>query len=482
MNPKDTSRILDTVAEEYIPDEVNLLPKITARLERKTFTQTLRARPALAILLVLLSLALLTGVAYAIGRSLGYIPGVGIVEQGSGIYILAEPVSVKRDGITVKVNHVVVDSTRTFVDYQVDGIPPVASGFPICTDPPALQLPDGSTLGFTSGGEGGMESVSGKPMSFETSYTFPPLPAQTQKVMFLSPCQMPAIKLVLVPAPVNFVTPAAEIGATFEASGPKFASTPTLTPIFQGEATTPEPYPYSFPATPTSVPNGSGLYLDKVIEMENSYILTGNFTDAGDLPGALEIGSTSASEYRPHIEEARGKPVQFTVRTDIQPEVNWGGVYNWAYEIPKPVNGPLKITLDHVNIQKSDTTQFQFDTGPNPQVGQKWQLNLPLKLGGYDYVIDWVEMLKKGYLVRWHSGIDVPEGTSFTLTLPGILPSTSEGPWGEEDRSRKDQVIYAQNFLMNGPGPTGILTVELTLYQTVPLPGPWTLNWMPPNP
>ncbi len=48
-------------------------------------------------------LALLSGVAYAIGRSLGYIPGTGIVEQGAPIRVLAEPVSLTRDGITLTI-------------------------------------------------------------------------------------------------------------------------------------------------------------------------------------------------------------------------------------------------------------------------------------------------------------------------------------------------------------------------------------------
>ena len=46
------------------------------------------ARPPCAcILIVLVALSLLTGIAYAIGRSLGYIPGVGLVEQGAEIRV-----------------------------------------------------------------------------------------------------------------------------------------------------------------------------------------------------------------------------------------------------------------------------------------------------------------------------------------------------------------------------------------------------------
>ena len=116
--------LLDAAARGRVPDNIDLFPRITAQLERKTFMQTLRARPALMILLVLLALGLLTGVVYAVGRSLGYIPGVGLVEQGRPLRVLAEPVTVRKNGMSITVKQVVADSSRTFVVYQVDGISP----------------------------------------------------------------------------------------------------------------------------------------------------------------------------------------------------------------------------------------------------------------------------------------------------------------------------------------------------------------------
>lgn len=481
MNPKNSSRILDRFAADFIPDDTNLLPQIKARYERTSSLRALRTHPALAVLLALIALMLLGGVAYAIGHSLGYIPGVGVVEQNNGIYILKEPASVKQDGITVMVNRVVSDSTHTYVNYQVDGIPPTTNGSPICIDPPALKLPDGQMLAFTSGGKFAMGSESGSPMRFETSLTFPPLPAQTHKVTFISPCQMPVIELVLAPAPADFATPAAEFAVTYESSGPIFAGTPTPTPSLQADPTKQLPDDSFAPPTPTLVPGGSGLYLDQVVELETSYILVGNFTDAGDMPGRLEVSSNSDYEYRLRAEDGSGKNVQIKLRSDIRPERMWGGVYYWAYEVQKPVTESLTIVLDHVNIQTDETTQFQIDTGPGPKVGQEWPLNISLKLGGYDFIIDSVELLQKGYLLRWHSGVEVPEGVLFTLAISGLQPSTSVGPTGIVQRLN-DQVTYSQNFLMDEPVKTGNLTFELTLLQTVPLAGPWTLQWTPPEP
>jgi len=55
---------------------------------REAFIQTLQGRPSPAIALTTLALLVLAGVASVIGRSLGYILGVGIVEQNSLIRVL----------------------------------------------------------------------------------------------------------------------------------------------------------------------------------------------------------------------------------------------------------------------------------------------------------------------------------------------------------------------------------------------------------
>jgi hypothetical protein len=222
------------------------------------------------------------------------------------------------------------------------------------------------------------------------------------------------------------------------------------------------------------------LYLDKVIELPDSYILIGNFADAGDLPGALEINLDPHQDL-PHMEDAAGRTVAFKVREDIEPENPQGSVRYWAYEIEKPVKGPVKITLDEINLSTDDTVQFNFDTGSNPQPGQEWKLDLPLHVGQYDFVIDSVTMLEKGYTFKFHSGMEVPEETSWVLRILG--PSQEElGPESlTVSRAPKTYVPYTDTITFLVPPPTGKLTAELTWFETVPLKGPWTLTWTPPT-
>jgi hypothetical protein len=473
---------LETIAQRNVPENINIWPQIAAKVERKDFMQTVRTRPALALLLVLVALALFSGVAYAIGRVTGYIPGIGLVNQSTSLRILAKPVTLEREGLTVTVKQVVADSNRTFVEYIVDGIPIRRDQPPMCYTVPLLQIPDGSSLELNDENSGGFGGEVGTYVKFETNASSAPIPANVDKVTFVLPCILPEgtgpedwrIPLDLVPAPENYATPAIELGATFVASGPKFAPEPTAT---LEAASTPQ---LSSPTPSVSLPHGSGLYLDKVIELPNSYILVGNFTDAGDLPGGMEVSVSDPDFDLPYMKDGNGEPISFKVREDIQPATTWSDqywVHPWAYEILKSVQGPVTITMDQIHIGVTNTAQFQFDAGSNPQIGQKWELNLPIHVGAYEYVMDSVEVMEDGYLFRYHSGKDVPEGTSLDPVILGASPEKSAGRVvsGGSRVEYSDHIIYSSI-------PAGPLTVELSLYESVPLQGPWTLTWTPPNP
>jgi hypothetical protein len=486
MSNRTYFQVLDDTASNHVPNTLDLMPNIAARLERKPLMMTLRARPVFMILLVFLALALLSGVAYALGKVLGYVPGVGIVDQSVPVRILTEPVIAERDGLTVTVSQVVADSDRTFVAYAIDGLfwTEIKRASPMCGELPFLQLPDGTTLNVVSGGEGPRGGRVGDPMNFETTVSYSPIPSSVNNVAFTFPCILTEgagtknwqIPLKLLPAPKDYATPGVEVGATFVSSNPKFILTPS--PTFDAALFTPEPYDPSLPATPTQLSNGSGLYLEKVIELPNSYILIGNFADVGDLPGGLSINDDPYDNL-PRIEDGAGIPVAFNVREDLQPESGSGGRWAryWAFEIKKPVQGPLTITLDQINIGVSNTAQFNFDTGSSPQIGQKRELNLPIHLGKYDCFIDSVEVIKDGYLFKYHSGIDVPEGVWLSANIVGSSPETDSS----EVYGGKAGVEYSQRLTYLAPLPTGQLIMELTSFETVPLQGPWVLIWTPPN-
>ena len=115
-------------------------------------------------ILAFLALLLLTGVAYAIGRLTGYIPGIGFVQKDS-LRVLAEPVSQTRDGITVSIEQVVVDPERTIIIYKTEGLTIVAAnskgeggGNPFGSSH-FLRLPDGTMLEESTGYSGTPEPL-----------------------------------------------------------------------------------------------------------------------------------------------------------------------------------------------------------------------------------------------------------------------------------------------------------------------------------
>src|SRR5512143_2830957 len=115
--------VLDDAARDYIPDNTELVPQVAARLKRISPMMTLRTRPLAALLIAVLILLALSGAAYALGRALGYFPGLGLVPQDAEFRVLSEPVSQTRDGITVTITQAIAKADQMFVTLRVENIP-----------------------------------------------------------------------------------------------------------------------------------------------------------------------------------------------------------------------------------------------------------------------------------------------------------------------------------------------------------------------
>ncbi len=464
--------VLDSAAGLQIPDSIDLFPNVSAQLsQRKTFMQTMRARPALALLIAVLALLLLTGIVYAIGRSLGYIPGVGIVEQDTPIRVLDGKPGVQRDGITLTMKQLVVDSSQTEVMYRTKGISMWSDAVQECAKAPSLLLENGSRLESTGGYRSEMGGENGI-LGFDANFIFSPLPADTQKVTLLTPCQLPALTLHLVPAPEGFVLPATEIPATFDSSRP---SLPAATSFSDAQTPAPPAYPTDFPATPTPVPHGSGLYLEKAVELEKSYLLVGNFTDAGDLPGST-WAAQSVVPYEFHITDRNGKPVSFFYRPDLMPPSGWANVTYWALEVLKPLDAPLTVTLPEMSVFTDDIFRFPVNVGAHPTIGQTWQLNQAVQVGGHSFLVEKITLEERGYTLALRSLTPISREDFF---LNMVMEEKSASLLSERFHER-DGVLEVNETLVFDDPPSGELTFVLNLFVENSI-GPWTLTWSPPG-
>lgn len=441
--------------------------------------QAVRARPALALLLVFLALAFLSSVAYAIGKVTGYIPGVELVNQTVPVRILDKPVKAKQSDITVTIRQMLTDADRTLVTYRVDGLLPAANGSTRCDALPFLQLSDDSMLRSSGGGGGRIGGEMESSLRFETTIYYPPVPTNINQVIFTLPCILPKgagpenwqIPLHLSPAPKGYVLPALEVGATFVASTPKFVPTPTP---FEA-AITPVPNDPLHPAL-TPVPNGSGLYLERVVVLDHSYLLIGNFTDVGDLPGSfLSVSAQQSIPYEFHVTDRAGKPVSFSFRPDLMPPSDRPNVTYWALEVRKPFDSPITITLPEVSTILDDSFSFQIDVGTNPVIGQTWTLNRTVKVGDYSFRVEKIVRVEHGYTVELYSPLS-REKVFLDLQLENHV---AQGVY-ERFHERDGYTDFSETLIFKDEPPTGPLTFKLRSFIDSPI-GPWTLTWTRPN-
>ena len=449
MKQKSYREILDSVASDSLKERANLWPQITAQLERKTFMKTLRTRPLMAIVLALLILLALTGMAYAIGKSLGYIPGIGLVNQDVPIHVLAEPVTTSRNGIKFTVTQIVADSERTTILYSVDAsqstlgpytYKPVM-GEPVCKFMPDfathfIRLPDGQIL----------NSISGSPQSTGdgSNLTYfkavdAPIPQDVDTITVVLDCGQGEATVHLVPASSTEILPV----ITLPSAAPEMNATETR------ESTE--------SVTPTVVPNdfGFSLELEKVVELDDGYLLIGNMRWAD-----INLMNVGISSEITTIVDANGNPVSFAVETT---DPSFWGIDSgrqragWAFKIAGNDHAwPIAISLKpYGGLPPVEAGSFSIDLGANPQTNQSWNLDIdmPVKNAGVIHV-NTVTLLK---------GVPPLEdpnsyGLSFEITpaFPTVTLMDKDHPssfWGGGGgpEGYGTSFLYKGGFLPSGP-------------------------------
>lgn len=422
--------VLDTVAQQRVPDETNLFPRIAANLERKTILQTLRARPVLMILVVLVALSLLSGVVYAVGRSLGYIPGVGIIEQGVPMRVLSAPVSVERDGIVLTVTEAVLTSDKSVVLFTIDNVPWDAFSHDEtvigCPGAAELRLPNGTKLHVLEGG-GGMGEI---------RYVYAPIPADINEATFVLPCIMNTLPGL---APENW-----ELRLGFVPAPPDM----TVIPVVE--------------VVPTADPTASldePLTLTNAISVGEQIILLGSIQQPDD-GGWVELGAI-------RLMDANGQAVGTSF-----PALDGLPTFDWGVQFKSGGRAfPVTLALDWVRIVpvKDAHAEFEFDAGENPQTGRAWELDLPIQIGGRTVTLTTVRVDSRGGY-RFEFAGD-PDVAGLSLEIDGYSPLGGGGGrgWGGEFSAG---VMYPEL-------PNGKLRVLLSNLMIASPPETWTIEWMP---
>ena len=386
--------------------------------------QTMRARPILAFLAAILALLALTGMVYALGRLTGFIPGFGFTSNTGLVYVLAEPVESTNGGITLRLDNAVSDDTRFWTTLTAKGLPEGninAQAF--------VLLPDGNKLQFQEGNES----------ATRMSFTFPALPAGTQALTLLVEAVDGlnfSLELQLRPARSGEIIPAQPTGSTPPQSEDR---------------------------------NGLKLVLENVAPASDKTVFQ----------VSLQFGHPNTSMGGPWsitLSDAAGRvyPLQ-----DITPDSMTSG-HTFIYQtLPFSGNEHLTLslvadpggdTLPVIEDFSADNAGFRFDPGPNPQIGQSWDLNETVSVGGYKlHVVRATMTAEPGLVFEFEPAGDVT-GVMLYTTDPLLQASAGSPP--VQDKNFTAGLIFKSI-------PAQPFDVRITqVYYTVA--GPWTIQWQPP--
>ena len=402
MKDNRMKEALENIARHGVPENTNLWPRIESRLEqRSTFMQTLRARPVMMIAIVLLALALLTGVAYAIGKSLGYLPGFGLVEQGTQIRVLKEPVSITRDGVTVTVKNAIITSDKTSIDFFVSGVPrsayPEGEAVTGCIGEPYLLLLDGTKMDVVG--------------------NMPPIPADVNEAVFVLPC---IFNTLPGSVPENW-----ELTLHFILAPPELTVVP-VTEIL------PSPQANSIVAAQNP------LAITKVLDIGNSFVLMGEFRY--DALGTVSHDNVFADGSWWWVKSVKaidssGQEIPAAINPDIEwPTPTQPNAETWVYQIDKNFVPPLMINYETVHVipvEAEEQVEFEFDAGTNPQDGDMWVMNKDFEMGGYNIRLVSITLNRDGYDFNFKADPGA-SANMISVEIVGHPPYCGGGGGGEE--------------------------------------------------
>lgn len=321
-------------------DEIPLPLKV----ERMSFMQTLRARPLVAILVAILALLLLSGVAYAIGRLSGFIPGFGFTSDAGAVTMLKETVSAENNGITVSVEKAVSDGSRFWVEVNVRGLP-TGQDFP--AGQAFILLPGGEKFQVQMG------NVNSDAREMRMTYIFPALTGNPQRVTLLIE----------------------------NLGGENFSLPLELRPIQAGEIL-PVPPIESAPLQ-SETHDGLTLVLDNVAPDKDKTVFQVSLRfdqESVSLNSDWNVTLTDADGRIYPLTNITPETLASTGTTKVYATVPFNGSEQLILSLtafPDPKNLPMSIDF------YADAPSFTFDPGANPQVGQTWQLDKTVQVGKY---------------------------------------------------------------------------------------------------
>ena len=475
--------------------------KLRADLARRPVVMRPRfvLRPAWAFASLIVTLALIASAPFAVNalkRLFGYVPGVGLVENVSGIRMLAEPVSVTREGVTVTITQAMVYEDRVELTYEVDGIKENYSNAPdMCgsyhpdgnfwSDADAdLRLPDGTLVRRDYAGE----------FQFANRYAMKPIyavqvPADALELTMVLKC-IPFTRLGNVPenweVPFRLVAiPEGTVVGETVIEVEQTVVEPTVAP--------PASFPSEGPALPAPLVT---MTLEKIVPLDSATIFYVSMDMADKDPSLISIMPVDA-----YVIDSLGQKIDPVGGFIWQPfEHRPGSLFEYR-SASRPADGALTVVVENavayyapMYVEPRQATpeemSFTFDAGANPQPGQTWDLDNGFVIAGYPLKVTSVRAVTWSE-VREPSYIDGSQGYEFgyqftvesdpSVRMSAEMDIMSESPMcgltvGSPFIPTDSSLLYTQLCRERYPsGPVKVTIRELAVL----MENTWQSTWTP---
>jgi hypothetical protein len=385
------------------PAFVSRLQGELARRPVKEKSPWVTLSPVWVIILAMVILILFVNtprIVAAIRQLFGYVPGIGLVENSAGMRVLAEPVSVTQQGVTLTVNQAIVYPDHVQIVFSTSGIAPendtyqgadsqanptafcggVKPGEPARTDgDPYLRLPDGTRIDRLFGSMEYPENVFYLKPVFVAK-----IPAHVSEITMMLKC-IYGTRLGAVPE--NWEVP---IKLTTAAAG-----TPVGTPVIEVTSLAPST------STGDNADAGIIVNLEKVVPQAGNYSFFYSISAKQPEENLVALYPASAS-----LVDASGQKIALIYEHPWQPGEK---VDLWELQpVSPPGNGPYTLVIDTIfAYYDTHNAMFQFEPGPNPLVGQTWPLDQTFSLGSLEIKLVSAQMVEKD-LTNWGLSRQVP--------------------------------------------------------------------------
>jgi hypothetical protein len=375
----------------------------------------------------------------AVKYLIGYIPGIGFVEQDESTLYLAKPVSVTQKGVTLTVEQAVANANGIVVSYHMDGLPEPKSGETyVCVySDNRLRLPDGKDRLPTGGG------ITGSQARIE----FAPLPAGVKKVTLVSHGEADC------PAPIDW-----SVDIPLGKTAPK----PAL-PVM--EVTAVSTAPVKAAATEQVPVTGQKSWqidarVEKTVKLDYGWLVTGRITWQDTDIKDMIISPDSIT-----ITDASGKNIPIETTDASYTNGEFGFILK-----QKDIQSPVKITISglQVNAILEKGPGFSFDAGKDPRPGQEWAIGKTLEVFGMPVEIVKAAAVtfddgKSGYAITMKK----PEAI-YNIGLRNESPINGKGWFGEARPLPENRYEFKIGFPDGRPDGKVTLAISDMF---------WKLNW-----